>query len=105
MSNFLSSPLSSVRLTSGKVNMLEVKRNPSHFCKQEDRAAGLGEQVEIEFHGVCRLQKLALGSLRVFHSSPTAPDPSVFPETPPFNCEALQLLNSGDSSKITDRQG
>lgn len=104
-SNFLSSLLSGVGLTSGKVDMLEVKRNPGHFCKHVDRAAGLGEQVEIEFHRVCRLRELALGSLGDFHSSPTARDPSVFPETPPFNCEALQFLNSGDSSKITDRQG
>lgn len=75
ISNFLSSLLSGVRLTSGKVDMLEVKRNPGHFCKQKDRAAGLGEQVEIKFHRVCRLQKLELGSLWDFHSSPTAPDP------------------------------
>lgn len=60
-------------LTSNEVDMLELKRNPSQFGKQEDWAAGLGVQVEIEFHHVWRLQKLPLGSLWVFQSSPQAP--------------------------------
>lgn len=60
-------------LTSSDVDMLELKRNPGQFGKQEDWAAGLGVQVQIEFHCVWRLQKLSPGSLWVFQSSLKAP--------------------------------
>lgn len=48
----LSSTLSGSGLTSSKVDMLELKRNPGQFGEQEDGATGLGVQVEIEFHHV-----------------------------------------------------
>lgn len=86
--------------------MLELKRNPGQFGKQEDWAAGLRVQVEVELHHVWRLQKLPLGFplscpvllLRRLLCR-------LYAETPPLKREALQLLNGGDSSKITGWQG
>lgn len=39
-------------ITCSEVDKLKLKGNPDHFGEQEDGAAGLGEQVEIEFHDV-----------------------------------------------------
>lgn len=41
-------------ITCSEVDMLKLKVNPGHFGKQEDRAAGLRAQVQIEFHHVWR---------------------------------------------------
>lgn len=55
MKRFLPVPVSvsvCVAFTCREIDKLELKGNPDRFGKQEDGAAGLGMQVEVELHHV-----------------------------------------------------
>lgn len=96
--------------TCDQVHKLELEGDPDRFGKQEDAAARLRQQVQVELHGVWpfRQQVSTVSSLLSPPAGPVMFQPSLEPRPFPLprptrSSEPRLLLNSGDTSKLERR--